>query len=203
MPQTGTTMTNSTMSPAGAMSAEVEVYSPPARALHWWTAFLVLVQMALGVGMVYRGGTLDIWDALTNNLYSGHKLIGVVVFFVVAVRLAYRLGHGAPADEPTLETWHKAASHITHWSLYALLLVVPVVGYIGICYYPALEVFFLKFPGFVTPNEKTGEAVLMWHGRAAFLLLALALVHIAAALYHRVVRKDNVLTRMLPRLARK
>ena len=101
---------------------QLEIYSPPARRFHWWTVALILIQVPLGLYMAYRGNVLGIFDDLTNNLYSSHKLIGIIIFLVVLARLAYRLMHGAPADEPTLERWHKAASHFNHWGLYLLLL---------------------------------------------------------------------------------
>jgi cytochrome b561 len=195
MPQAGTSTR-----PVSATNPQLEIYSPAARHFHWLTAALVLVQVPLGVYMAYRGNTLDIWDGLTNTLYSSHKLIGITILFVVLARLWYRLSHGAPADEPTLEPWQKLASHANHWALYAMLILVPIGGYLGISYYPALDIFGVKLPGLVSPNEDMAKTVFKMHGLAAFVLVLLFLVHVAAALYHRIVRKDGVLTRMLPGL---
>ena len=98
---------------------------------------------------------------------------------------------------------HRIASAFNHWSLYALLIVVPVLGWLGVSYYPALDVFgILKLPGLVAANQKTAEAVFQYHALAAFILLAFVAVHVAAALYHYLIRKDNVLARMIPRLMR-
>lgn len=181
----------------------VEVYSPTARRFHWSVVALLALQFPIGLAMVYRGGKLNIWDGLTNNLYSSHKLIGMILLLVVVLRLGYRLVHGAPADEPTLEAWHRIASAINHWGLYVLLIVVPVLGWLGVSYYPALDVFgVLKLPGLVAANQKTAEVVFQYHGLAAFLLFAFAGMHVGAALYHYLIRKDNVLARMIPRLMR-
>ncbi len=181
----------------------VEVYSPTARRFHWLVVGFLLLQFPIGLAMVYRGGTLNIWDGLTNALYSSHKLIGMIVLLVVILRLGYRIVHGAPDEEPTLEPWHRIASAFNHWSLYVLLIVVPVLGWLGVSYYPALDVFgILKLPGLVAANQKTAEAVFQYHALAAFILLAFVAVHVAAALYHYVIRKDNVLARMIPRLMR-
>ncbi|MCB1514890.1 MAG: cytochrome b [Hyphomicrobiaceae bacterium] len=181
----------------------VEVYSATARRFHWIVVALLAVQFPIGLAMVYRGSKLNIWDGLTNNLYSSHKLIGMIVLLVVVLRLGYRLVHGAPAEEPTLEAWHRIASALNHWGLYVLLILVPVLGWLGVSYYPALDVFgVLKIPGLVAANQKTAEVVFQYHGLAAFLLLALAGVHVGAALYHFLIRKDNVLARMIPRLMR-
>ena len=181
---------------------QVEIYSPAARRFHWWTVALILIQVPLGLYMAYRGNTLGIFDDVTNNLYSSHKLIGIIIFVVVLARLAYRLTHGAPADEPTLESWHKAASHLNHWGLYLLLLVTPIAGYIGISQYPALNIFGIPLPGISAVNQDAASRTFLIHFWLAFVLVAFVAIHLGAALYHYVIRKDNVLTRMLPSLRR-
>lgn len=182
----------------------VELYSATARRYHWIVVALLALQIPIGLYMVYRGGTLNIWDGITNNLYSAHKLIGMVILLVVVMRLGYRLVHGAPADEPTIEPWQKLASAVNHWALYVLLLVVPVLGWLGVSYYPALDVFgVIKLPGLVAANQKTAEAVFQYHTLAAFALIAFAGIHVGAALFHHLIRKDNVLARMIPSLLRR
>lgn len=181
---------------------QLEIYSPAARRFHWWTVALILTQVPLGLYMAYRGNTLGIFDDLTNNLYSSHKLIGIIIFVVVAARLAYRLMHGAPADEPTLELWHKAASHFNHWGLYLLLLVTPIAGYIGISQYPALNIFGIPLPGIAAVNQDAASRTFLIHFWLALVLVAFVAIHVAAALYHYLIRRDNVLTRMLPSLRR-
>lgn len=182
----------------------VEVYSPAARRFHWSTVALILAQVPLGLYMAYRGNVLNVWDGLTNTLYSSHKSIGLVILLTAVLRLGYRLAHGGPADEPTIEPWQKLASHATHWSIYVLLVVVPVLGWLGISYYPALELFGLvKVPGLVAPHQDTAAVVFYWHATAAFVLIALIGMHIGAALFHHLIRKDHVLARMLPSLLRR
>lgn len=177
------------------------VYSPAARALHWITVAAVFVMIPLGLTMTYRGNTLDIWDGVTDALYSTHKLLGFLVLWLSAGRLIYRLVHGAPPDEPTLEWWQKAASHLLHWVLYGLLLIVPLLGWIGISLFPALTVFNLfDLPALAAPNEEAAKKVLFVHGSLAILLALLACGHIGAALFHYFIRKDGVLRRMLPGL---
>lgn len=177
------------------------VYSAAARHMHWATASAVLVMVPLGLAMTYRGNTLDIWDGLTDALYSSHKVLGFLVLWLVSGRLAYRLLRGAPPDEPTLLWWHKAASHLVHWLLYGLLIVVPLLGWIGVSLYPSLTVFGLvDLPALASPDEDLAKTVLGVHGKLAIAMALLACAHIAAALYHHVIRKDGVLRRMLPRL---
>jgi cytochrome b561 len=190
------------MARTSTQETQVELYSPTARRFHWWTVVLVAIQVPLGLYMAYRGNVLGIFDDLTNNLYSSHKLIGIVIFLVVLARLLYRLIHGAPADEPTIEWWQKIASHLNHWSLYVLLLLVPILGYIGISQYPALSAFGISLPGLVPANQDAAGVTFWLHFWGAMLLVAMVAVHFSAAMFHYLIRKDNVLTRMLPNLRR-
>lgn len=190
--------------PVTAGAGRAPVYSRTARLLHWLTVAAVFVMIPLGLAMTYRGNTLDIWDGVTDALYSSHKLIGFLVLWLSAGRLIYRLLHGAPPDEPTLEWWQKAGSHLVHWALYGLLLVVPLLGWIGVSLFPALTVFNLfDLPALAAPNEEAAKRVLFVHGWLAILLALLACGHIGAALFHYFIRKDGVLRRMLPGLSRR
>lgn len=180
-----------------------ETYSRTARALHWITVALVAIQVPVGVYMAYRGNTLNVWDKLTGALYSGHKLVGVIILALVLWRLAYRFTRGAPPDEPTLEPWQKLASHANHWGLYGLLVAVPLAGYVGISLFPALDIFGLfKLPGLVAPDKAAASTAFAVHMALAIALVLLIGLHVAAALFHHFVRKDNVLGRMIPRLRR-
>jgi len=191
-------------SPGQATAPIVEIYSPTARRFHWWVVALLGAQVPLGLFMAYRGNTLNVWDALTNNLYSSHKLLGVILFLIVLARLAYRLFHGAPRDEPTIEWWQKAASHMTHWSLYGLLIVIPLLGWLGVSRYPALGIFgVFDLPGLVAPNQDAAGALFFWHKWLAILMVLLIGAHVGGALFHYFIRKDGVLMRMLPTLGRR
>lgn len=187
-----------------APRAPTQVYSGTARLLHWLTVALLALQFPIGLTMAYRGNVLNLWDALTGAMYSGHKLGGIVILIVVLLRLLYRTTQGAPADEPTLEPWQRLVSHLTHWALYGLLLAVPIVGYVGISMFPALDVFGLfTLPAVAAPDKQAAQTALVVHGWLALLLAALIAMHVAAALYHYLIRKDDVLGRMIPRLLRR
>lgn len=182
-----------------APSPTVEVYSTRARMFHWLTVGLIIVQIPVGVYMVYRGATLNIWDWTTNVLYDVHKLVGVTILLVTLARLAYRVFHGAPADEPTIEPWQKVVSHITHWAIYALLIIVAIGGYLGVSYFGAAAPFGIQLPVFVSKDEDAATAIFALHRVGAFILTALIALHIGAALYHHFIRRDNVLRRMAGR----
>lgn len=187
-----------------AVRAPVEIYSRTARVLHWLTVALIVVQLPVGVYMAYRGNVRNVWDTLTGALYNGHKLLGVTILAVVVCRLGYRLARGAPADEPTLEPWQRLASHLNHWGLYVLLIGVPVAGYIGVALFPALDIFGLfSLPALVAPDKAAAKTAFLVHGLLAAALALLIAVHVAAALFHYFVRRDNVLGRMLPKHLRR
>ena len=121
-----------------------------------------------------------------------------MILLLVLARLIYRLSHGAPPDEPTLTWWQKGAAHVTHWGLYLLLLVVPIIGYVGISLYPARDIFGLfSLPGIVAQNQDAAARVLYWHWVGAVAIVLLVGMHVGAALFHYLIRKDGVLQRML------
>jgi cytochrome b561 len=182
----------------------VDVYSPAARRFHWWTVLFVAINIPLGVAMTYRGNDLNIWDATTNALYSTHKAIGFLILWLAVARLVYRVRTGAPKDEPTLEWWQKAASHATHWGLYALLIVVPLLGWRGVSQYGARGIVGpVSLPPIAVEDQAAASFTFLAHKYAGILMGLLVFAHIGAALFHYLIRKDGVLTRMLPSLGRR
>lgn len=179
------------------------VYSPVARLLHWLTVAFVAIMIPVGLYMVQRGAATN-FDATTNTLYSGHKLAGFVLLWLVVLRLIYRLTKGAPPDEPTLEWWQKAGAHLTHWGLYGLLLAVPLLGWYGISLYGARGTLFgITLPAIAAQDQEAAELVFTIHFYAAMLMLLAIGAHIGAAIYHHFIRGDGVLRRMLPGLKKR
>jgi cytochrome b561 len=187
----------------------IPMYSRAARRFHWWVAFLVLLQAPIGFYMVYRrkempsvneaGETVaGVWDSVTSLLYSSHKTIGLLIFLSVLLRLGYRLSRGAPPSDPSVPPVLTALSHLVHWGLYLMLVLVPIGGYIAISYGRHLQVFGLPLPPVTIEDKKFSEGLFEFHEFGATILLALVGLHIAAAAYHRFVRKDRVVERMLP-----
>jgi cytochrome b561 len=178
------------------------VYSPAARRFHWLTFFLILGLAPVGMIMAERAER-NIWDATTNALYSGHKLTGFVLLLVVVARLGYRLVKGAPPPDPTIPPLLRLVGHLTHWVVYAMLLAVPLLGWIGISLFPALSIFGLfSLPSITPVDQALSKQVLALHGIAARLLMALIALHVLAALWHHFIRKDSTLRRMLPARSR-
>jgi cytochrome b561 len=189
---------------------QLPTYTPAARALHWLIALLIVIQFPLGFYMTYRGYEMPavndkgeavkgIFDALTGYLYSSNKTIGLTILFLVLARLLYRLTRGAPRPDPSVPKPLTGISHLVHWSLYALLIAVPILGYTAISYGRYLDVFGISLPSITEKNEDLSKKVFEWHETLAILLLIFVTLHLAAAIYHRFVRKDRVVERMLPK----
>ncbi len=189
---------------------DIPVYSAGARKFHWLTVFLVAVQFPLGLYMTYRGSDMQyvndagetktgLWDATTGFLYDAHKTIGVILLVLIAARLIYRFTKGAPASDKSLPPALVGVSHLTHWLMYTLLLAVPILGYIGISYYGALSPFGIPLPAVTVKDQEMSKEVFEIHELLAFALVTLVAIHISAALYHKFVRKDRVVERMLPK----
>ena len=189
---------------------DIPIYSPAARFFHWLTVFLISIQFPIGLYMTYRAYEMiyvdekgetkkGLFDAVTNQLYDSHKLIGLTILTIVLARLIYRLTHGAPPSDRSVPAPLIGIAHLNHWLLYLLLIAVPIGGYIGASYYGALEPFGFKLPVVTEKDEKFSETVFAWHETGAFILLGLIALHITASIYHYFVRRDRVVERMLPK----
>jgi len=119
---------------------------------------------------------------------------------VAIVRLAWRATHAEPAPEDGLPPWQLLTARVVQWLLYALLFVVPILGWINASWRGmSIVMFGLELPKLVATRAPgwgwTGDI----HGLLAnYLLLALVALHVLAALYHYFIRRDGVLQRMLP-----
>lgn len=171
-------------------------YGSAARALHWLMAVLILLTIPAGLVMVQP----DIGRGLQNALFIYHKNVGVLLLLLVVVRLVVRWRNPPPPLPSSLPDWQARVSRLTHRTLYLLLIVLPVAGYIRVRAggYPIEVLDALNAPLLVPLSsalEERAKAVHYWAGVAIMSLLAL---HIAAALRHGLVRRDGVFSRMWP-----
>jgi cytochrome b561 len=171
-------------------------YPATSKLLHWLVAVCVLTTAPVAIAMtrVGKGPTQD-------TLYFFHKSLGVLILVLMILRLINRLAVGALAADPDIEPWQKAVSSVVHTSLYVLLLAMPIVGYIANSAYGAATPFFglFELPSIVEKNEALATQLFAIHRWVGFLVIALVLLHVGAALYHQFIRRDTVLKRMLPR----
>jgi cytochrome b561 len=158
-------------------------------------AALIVVMIVVGVTMMRLGE-----GRLKDVLFELHKSTGLLVLTLALVRAGIRLRRGAPPLERGIPAWQRRAAYASHGALYALIVLVPIAGWIATsscC--PPVNVFWsvpvtLPVPG----DEGFWKRAFPIHFTLAFTLGAVAAIHIAGALQHHFIRRDRTLLRMLP-----
>jgi cytochrome b561 len=174
-------------------------WSRAQRRLHWAVALLVVCAFAIGLVMV----ALPLTQLLAKIIaYQAHKTIGLLVPPLVVWRLVLRARRGRPADEPGLPAWQHRAATLGHAALYALLMVVPVLGYLSASTAPGeietVMFLLIPIPHVLEADEATYESLRALHQLLAWSLVLLAAGHAAMAVVHHR-RGHRVLARMLGR----
>ena len=175
------------------MARPTDMFVWPARLLHWLMAVLIIAMLFIGVGMVASVSERHDW------LVQLHKPLGVAILVLAVVRLIVRWRNPPPplpADLPVLQKWAALASH---WLLYALMLVLPLVGWAMLSAggYPVMLSASLRLPSILPANAVAFAVLRHLHAWLAMLLFATFLAHLGAALYHGLVRRDGVLGSMV------
>ncbi|MEQ8964796.1 MAG: cytochrome b [Azospirillaceae bacterium] len=172
-------------------------YGAVAMAFHWVLAIAVVGLIVVGMIMTDLPPSQR-----TFEIFQLHKSIGFVVFVLALGRLAWRLANPVPPLPDGLKTWERGAAHLTHYGLYVLLIAQPVVGWLassastlGI---QTVVFGVLPLPDAVSPDEALYERLSALHGAIGWAFVALVALHVAAALKHHFVLRDDVLRRMLP-----
>lgn len=170
-------------------------YSAPAIALHWLMALLIFTSLGLGFYMA----DLPLSPSRVR-LFNWHKWLGITILMLAAARLLWRLLHPAPPLPDTLPPWQQRASRASHWTLYVLFFVVPLMGwaYTSAAGFPVVYLGLIPLPDWIAPNEVLAETLESAHALLAYSLAAVVAIHIAAALKHAMIDRDGLLGRMLP-----
>lgn len=169
-------------------------YPLVARLLHWIVALCVLSLIPAGLLMNHVPS-----GEPQNALYTAHRSLGVLVMVLSVIRLGCRLTVKWPEPEASLTVWQRRASGIVHNLFYGLLIVQPLIGwYATSAYGAAVSVFGLfDLPALAAKNAATADLWFNIHDVLGFTLAALVVLHVGAALYHHLIRRDDVLIRML------
>lgn len=170
------TVTNaSDVTPAAdyAPAYEIRAYRMPAKVFHWLTAGLVFCMVSSGVIAKQLEG-----EAISDLLFSLHKLFGVVTFITILFRLAYRTLGGIPKSR-----MQPHRRPVLHWLLYGVVILVPLLGWAGVSDFGAREIFpGLSLPPIWPEGAGYDEWLLKAHAYFAFALLALIALHIGVAI---------------------
>jgi cytochrome b561 len=169
-------------------------YGAVAQLFHWTIVALVITQFVLakraeGLSPVAKIGVL-----------ATHKSVGITILGLAVLRLAWRLFNPVPPLPAGLPRWQDRAAHASHFLLYALLFITPLLGW----FMSSARAFSVSWfglvtlPDFIEPDKVAFEALRDAHEFMAGSLAVIAIVHAAAALKHHFFDRDDVLRRMLP-----
>lgn len=168
-------------------------YTPVAKGLHWLMAVMILGLLALGIYM----HDLPL-SPQKLELYAWHKWMGVTVFLLVWLRLAWRVTHRPPALPKTLSPVMRVAAHAGHAVLYVLMVVIPLSGWLMSSAKGFQTVWFgvMPIPDLVGRDKALGDFLQQVHEVLNAVLMLTLAGHVAAALWHHFVVKDDTLRRM-------
>jgi cytochrome b561 len=162
------------------------------RSLHWLMAACILAMLFIGVGMVSTVMPKYV------PLLATHKTLGITILPLALIRLGVRARYGAPLLPADLPAPMKLAAHLSHYALYALMIGMPLIGWamMSAGAYPVVLYGNLRLPAVLPRSD--GLHTLLWnaHFYLAFAFFALVLLHLAAALFHALVRRDGVFESM-------
>lgn len=177
-----------------------EHYTRTAILLHWLIALLIFTAFPLGIYMHDLPFSPD-----KLRLYSWHKWIGVSIFLLAIVRLTWRATHRPPALPEAMASWEKFAARAVHFSLYALIIIIPLSGWLmsSAKGFQTVWMGVLPLPDLLSKNKELGDLLKEVHEILNFLMLGLILAHVGAALKHHFIERDSILSRMLPMLRKK
>jgi cytochrome b561 len=180
-------------------------YGNVAMGLHWIIALLVIANICLGLYM----GELLRSDPNKFIVFQTHKSIGLTVLVLSILRVLWRLVNPVPPLPAGMNPVMRFGAHASHFLLYFLIVFIPLTGYLlvsasplgnGTLYFGLFDWPNLPFFAGMTrdqlhpfhENFETAHVILAWSA------IVLVPIHILAALYHGVIRRDGVLSRMVP-----
>ncbi len=171
-------------------------YTRTAKSLHWLMAVLLIGLLALGFYMQDLPLSPE-----KLKLYSWHKWAGVTAFLLVVIRLSWRIANRPPALPESMPRLMQWAAHAGHFALYALMIAIPLSGWLMSSAKGFQTVWFgvLPIPDLLDKNRELGELLAGVHKALNLLFVAVLLGHVGAALKHHFIDKDDILARMLPK----
>ena len=176
-------------------------YGSVTKTFHWITVLLILTAIPLGI--IANGLAYDTSEALAFKafLFSMHKTVGVTAFFVALARIAWAIGQPKPAGLHPERRAESFLAELVHWLLYGSLVLVPLTGWIHHAstsgFAPIWWPFGQNLP-MVPKSETLAATTAGLHIVFERVLMASIILHVAGALKHHFVDKDDTLRRMMP-----
>ena len=172
-----------------------KTYTAIAKLFHWGMAFIFAGIFALGFVMTDMPLSPE-----KLQYYAWHKWGGVCIFVLVWLRLVWRALNPPPAYSDTLSPLVKLTANLSHAAMYCLMIIIPVSGWLMSSAKGVSTVWFgvIPLPDLLQKDKELGHLLQDIHQTLNYLLLLLIAGHVAAALKHHYIEKDNILKRMLP-----
>jgi len=176
---------------------DVRHFRTPSIILHW-TVFILVVATFL-IGFIHD--SIESKD-VSRFVMDIHRVIGLAIVFLTLGRMAFRLTHRVKDIETPI--FYRLASAANQVIIYGLMIALPVIGLIQTGAARSHPTLFgvVPIPSFTGRDRDLADQLGDLHANGAWLLLVMIGLHATAALFHHYVRKDDILTRMIPRLAR-
>jgi cytochrome b561 len=175
-----------------------EYWGAVSKCLHWVTAIFIIALLGLGLIMVHA----NMGAATKFEAYQLHKSSGFLILMMILARALWRVANSPPTPPDGLKPWERRLERALHFGLYILVLVMIASGWLMVSASPLR--LSIRLPGGFTvpdligPNDFVGESAKFLHKVVSKLLIGAIVVHVAGALKHHFVDRDNVLLRILP-----
>ncbi len=165
-----------------------------AKSFHWLMALGIIAAGALGLIMTGMERGMD-----KLNMYALHKSIGLTVLALFLLRVLWRFIDRRPADEP-MPRIQRVGAHAVHGILYLFMLAMPLSGWLynSASGFPLQWLKLFNLPSIAAKDAALAELAIDAHELMFWVLVAVFVAHVAGALYHHFIERDNTLLRMLP-----
>ncbi len=169
-------------------------YTAPTIFFHWAVAALVIYNILLSPELE------DVPPETAADTMALHMGVGFTILVLMIARLYWRLTHPAPALPEAMPPWQARVARGTHWALYAAVFAMVTLGLVAAAFAPYASAAFGLIPldWFSPGNKDVYELMAGAHGVIAWAIIALFALHVGAALYHSIFKRDGVLRSMLP-----
>ena len=183
------------MRSSASASRAIERHPLITRVLHWATAVILVVSVS---AILYRE-TIE-HKTLRQVLMELHRQLGLLVLLLLVARVAVRSVKGLVNHAPGPSAARRRAATVAHWSMYGVIAGLVLLGW-ALCNAHAIHLRLfgvIPLPDLVAADSDLADTLSDYHIWAAWVLLSLVVPHVLAALWHHYIRRDGVLTAMLP-----
>jgi len=169
-------------------------YGIVARYLHWLIVIGITIMLIIGFFHDYIGD-----KALRSTFMRFHMSLGILILVLMVLRLLWALTSHKPQPLPNIPRWQQIASKAAHGLLYAVLILMPISGWVMVNAHGGSPVFFglFKLPAIVPANKAFASFMSDVHSFLAWTIIVLVAIHLIAIIKHLVVDKHNLFKRMI------